>query len=93
MLRQEEESLKLTELYLSYWEELVDQKSSIPKLQMILKKIKQSRADLESIVDSALKIFHNHVRVLLLYKNLLKEVANDYLGSIRCEERYKIGLK
>jgi len=44
-------------------------------------------------VVGALGIFNNHVRVLFLHKHLLKEVANDYLGAIRCEERYKIGLK
>lgn len=70
---------------MTYWEELIDQKSSIPKLQLILKKIKNSKQTIERVVDGALSIFHNHVRVLLLYKNLLKEVMNDYLGSIRCE--------
>ena len=44
-------------------------------------------------MDGALGIFNNHVTVLFLYKTFLKEVINDLAGSIRCEERYKIGIK
>ena len=50
----------------------MNQNSSIPKLQMLLRKLKQSKLELEGIVEGTRKIFHNHVRVLLLYKNLLK---------------------
>jgi hypothetical protein len=84
LLQQEEESLALTDLYLAYWEELTDQNSSLPKLQSLLRGIKQSKKHLAEVVEGALGIFPNHVRVLFLYKNLLKEVANDYLGAIRC---------
>lgn len=79
LLQQEEESLILTDLYLNYWEELIDQQSSIPKLQLILRKIKASKEKLDRIVNGALGIFNNHVRVLFLHKYLLREVANDYL--------------
>ncbi len=33
------------------------------------------------------------MRVLLLYKNFLKEVLNDYMGYLKYEEKHKIGLK
>ena len=60
---------------------------------MFLRRIKETKVKLEDIVEGALDIFHNHVRVLFLYMNLLKEVLNDYSEAARCEERYKIGIK
>ena len=93
LFQQEEESLSLTNLYLRYWEELLDQNSSIPKLQMTLRRIKESKRKLEEIVNGALNIFHNHVKILFLYMHLLKEVLNDPAGALKCEEKYKIGLK
>ena len=64
LLQQEEESNILVDLYLQYWEELIDQKSSLLKMHKILKKIKFSKAKLEIIVENAQQIFQNHVRVL-----------------------------
>jgi hypothetical protein len=93
LLHQEEESMRLVTYYIQYWEELIDQSSSIPKLFALLKLIKLSKQRLHRIVQSALGIYRNHVRVLLLYKNFLKEVLNDYVGFLRYEEKYKVGLK
>lgn len=43
LLKQEEESMKLVNFYLQYWEELIDQNSSIPKLHRLLVNIKRSK--------------------------------------------------
>jgi hypothetical protein len=85
LLLQEEESLKIVNLYLQYWQELIDQKSSLIKLNTIIKKIKASKTELNRIVEGSLGIYHNHVRVLMLYKNFLKEVLNDYSGYLKYE--------
>lgn len=77
--------MKLVNYYIQYWEELIDQSSSIPKLHKLLISIKKSKERLSHVVQTSLGIYRNHVRVLLLYKNFLKEVLNDYVGYLRYE--------
>lgn len=77
--------MKLVNYYIQYWEELIDQSSSIPKLHKLLNSIKKSKERLSHVVQTSLGIYRNHVRVLLLYKNFLKEVLNDYVGYLRYE--------
>jgi len=52
-------------------------------MRYLLDQIKKEKAKMQTIVDGALGIFNNHVRVLFLHKTFLKEVINDIPGYLR----------
>ena len=79
---------KAVVVYLDFWKELREDNPNILKLHNLGWKITNQTEQVHKEFKELYKINSNNVKMLFLYGNFLKDVANDDSESYRILEKY-----
>lgn len=67
----EDKCLLVCEAIATFWQELINQHSSLNKLEYLLGQVAEARTVIVAAVTNALEIFPNHPRILTVYGGLM----------------------